>query len=250
MLKRDVCDWNFVVFLPSKVICTFVKQNQLESFYSRYVILFTNTVLGAQRTWEGRVNNLPAVPWSFAFDRRTFLCCLMIRLAEKAQRSAQRSAHVQQNSTKACLCFFLMLHSQRMSTMILSLDKGEAFYYKINGAALSTDLVKCGVALPSPASQHRRCPLLCGQWLSVPLVRSLNQPKETLRLDLRVSPVMLRPCLYTGCSEETHRSAGQIKHSCYTTHHLNVQHGGRRSASHVTGRNFQTVVAGKELSVS
>lgn len=79
----------------------------------------------------------------------------------------------------------------------------------------------------------------------------LKQIKGTVRLDLRFSPVPPRPSLSTASSSETHHNAGQITHSGYTTHHLNVQHGVLwRPVCHITGRVIQTMLAGKELSAS
>lgn len=62
----------------------------------------------------------------------------------------------------------------------------------------------------------------------------LRQIKGTVRLVLRLSEVLLRSFLSTA-SSETHHNAGQITHSGYTTHHLNVQHGGlRRPVCHTS----------------
>lgn len=191
-------------------------------------------------------DNLPAGPWPCGFSLRTSLCSLVIRLAEKAQGSA----HVQQNNTKACFSFFLMLHSQRMSCVFLSLDKARTLLLWNQSSSSKYRLGKMWSRPPSLASQHQGCPSITipycvdSGWAFL-----WSMLKGTVRLDLRFSSVPLRPCLTTASSSETHHNARQITHSGYTTHHLNVQHSGLRCpVCHITGLDIQTVVHGKELS--
>lgn len=196
--------------------------------------------------WEGQVNDLPAGPWPSGFSLRTSLFSLVIRLAEKAQGSA----HVQQNNTIACFYFFLMFHSQRMSCVFLSLDKVRTLLLWNQSSSSKYRLGECGLALPSLASQHQGCPSItipyCVDSGWVFLQAMLKRIKGAAKLDLRFSPV--RPSPSTAPSE-AHHNAGEITHWGYRRHHLKIQHGGLQCpVCHVTGRDIQIVVTGKELS--
>lgn len=111
--------------------------------------------MGAQWMWEG-------------YSLRTSLCSLVIRLAEKAQGSA----HVQKNYTNAYFCFFLMLHSQRMSCVFLSLDKGRSLLLWNQSSSSKYRLGEMWSrhslsGLSTSRMPVNDCPILCGQWLSI-----------------------------------------------------------------------------------